>query len=137
MRNVTSYLPLWTIRAMLLRRMYQEGVTRLRADNSPWQEFASTFPDQKQMLSRVVRGPSSQVRGYSCVEALQHSKYHGPPELMAMYLCFVGAMEKVSTNFFANNYRRLLQARQHYKVKHKQNPVLMELVKLSRQKKRL
>ena len=88
MRNVTSYVPLWTMRALLLRRMYSSGASRLRLDGSSWSEFAATFPDQKKMFEKVVSRP------LTCKEAMQESEYTGPAELLAMYLCFLGTVAR-------------------------------------------
>ena len=85
MRNVKSYLPLWTMRCVLLRRMYAVGASRLAVDNSLFKGFASTFPDQHKMLQKVVQaGPRMTTR-----VALRKARYIGPPELMSMYLCFL------------------------------------------------
>ena len=131
MRDQTSYLPLWTIRAMMMRRMYIQGLSRIRADNSSWEEFTKTFPDQKGMFKRII--PATLIRQIgkvSCVEMFKHSGYKGPPELMSMYLCFCGAIEEASTKFLDENLPALMRTRRGYKEKYKQNPVLMVLVKM-------
>ena len=129
MCNTTSYLPLWTMRAILLRRMYAAGTSRLRLDNSLFSDFASTFPDQKKMLEKIVQAKP----GLTCKEALQMSSYKGPPELMSMYLCFLKGVDRTSTEFFQRHRDLLLQTRREYKQQHHQNPVLRELVKIVRQ----
>ena len=126
MRNETSYLPLWTMRIMLLRRMYIAGATRLRVDNSLWSAFAMTFPDQKTMLDRVVKAEP----GLTCAMAIRKCGYTGPPELMTMYLCFLGAIDRTSTRFLIRTKDIMAKARADYKKENGQNPVLKELVQI-------
>ena len=122
MRDVKSYVPLWTMRAILLRRMYASGVSRLRLDASSWSEFAATFPDQKKMFEKVVSQP------LTCKAAMQESEYTGPAELMAMYLCFLGAVDHTSTGYLVKHEVTLKKARTDYKKENHQNPVLKELL---------
>lgn len=126
MRDVTSYLPLWTMRAMLLRRMYAAGVSRLRLDDSSWSDFAAGFPDQKKMFKKVIKAE----RGLTCKMAIQRSGYTGPAELLSMYLCFLGAVDRTSTRFLFTNEAILAKARVDYKKEHHQNPNLKELLKI-------
>ena len=129
MNNVTSYLPLWTMRAILLRRMYAVGASQLQVDNSLFSDFASTFPDQKKMLEKIVEAKPS----LTCRAALKISGYKGPPELMTMYLCFLKGVDRTSTEFLMKNMDILSKTRSDYKKKNLQNPVLRELVKLVRE----
>jgi len=130
MQDQVSYLPLWAIRAMMLRRMYCQGLSQIRADNSSWKEFANTFPDQKGMFTRIVPAKlSRRIANLSCVDVLKDSAYKGPPDLMSMFLCFCGAVEQTSTKFLMDNMHSLQRLRREYKKKNKQNPVLMVLVK--------
>ena len=55
MNNITAYVPLWTVRAILLRRMYAAGASRLQLDNSLFSDFASTFRGPKKMLEKIVQ----------------------------------------------------------------------------------
>ena len=128
MNNVTSYLPLWTMRAILLRRMYASGASRLRLDDSLFIDFASTFPDQKKMLGKICEVKPS----LTCKAALTTSGYQGPPELLSMYLCFMQAIDKTSTQFLTKNVDTLTKHRADYKKNNFQNPVLKELVKMVR-----
>ena len=132
MRNVKKYLTLWTIRAMLLRRMYASGVSRLALDDSLWSDFAKTFPDQKNMLSKILasRAGRQAEKGLTCRVALERSLYKGPPELMTMYLCFLGAADRTSTPFLSKHQAKMGKMRRNYKTQHKQNPVFRELLKL-------
>ena len=126
MTDPNSYICLWTMRAILLRRMYATGATRLSLDDSPWSDFATTFPDQKNMLSKIVKAEP----GMSCRNAIQKSKYKGPPELLTMYLCFLGASDRTSTSFLLKHEAKLKNLRMSYKDEHLQNPVLKELLKI-------
>ena len=129
MMDTTSYLPLWTLRALMLRRMYSQSISRLRADHCSWQEFTGTFPDQKKMMTRIVAAKTVRAGGgLSCSQALKASTYKGPVELMAMFLCFCGAVEQVSTDFLLEHRTELKRARKEYKKTQGQNPVLMVLV---------
>ena len=132
MRDVVSYLPLWTMRAILLRHMYATGASKLRVDNSLFKDFASTFPDQKKMLEKIVE----MKPGLTCKAAMEMSAYKGPPELMSMYLCFLKGVDRTSTEFFSKNLGILMKTRMEYKTKNLQNPVLRELVKLVRKRQR-
>ena len=129
MNDVTSYLPLWTMRAILLRRMYAAGTPRLQLDNSSFSDFASTFPDQNKMLEKIVEIKPSMT----CKAAMKMSGYTGPLELMAMYLCFLKGVDRTSTVFFCKNMGLLMKTRADYKLSNLQNPVLRELVKIVRQ----
>ena len=129
MNNITSYLPLWTMRVILLRRMYATGASRLHLDDSSFKDFASTFPDQKKMLQNIVKIK----QGVTCKEAMKASGYKGPAELMAMYLCFLKGVDRTSTDFLRKNVGLLKKTRADYKKQHLQNPVLRELVKLVRE----
>ena len=126
MRDVTSYLPLWTIRVLLLRRMYAAGATRLKLDGTSWNLFAGTFPDQKKMLQKVVQADP----GLTCKMAMQRCNYTGPPELMTMHLCFLSTIDRTRTHFLTKNKDILAKARADYKEENHQNPVLRELVKI-------
>lgn len=130
MRNVTSYLPLWTMRAILLRRMYAAGASRLQVDNSLFGDFASTFPDQMKMLDKIVGAKPELL---TCKAVLKMSGYTGPPELMAMYLCFLKAVDRTSTEFLTKNMGILTKTRGDYKKQNLHNPVLRELVKIVRE----
>ena len=132
MNNVTSYLTLWTMRAILFRRMYAAGASQLRVDNSLFSDFASTFPDQKKMLEKIVVAKP----GLTCRAALNMSGYKGPPELMSMYLCFLKGIDRTSTEFLTKNVGILTKTRSDYKKRNFQNPVLRELVKLVRESMR-
>ena len=126
MRDTTSYVPLWTMRALLLRRMWATGTRRLALDDSLWSDFAATFPDQKKMLSKVVVAET----GLTCRNAMQRCKYKGPAELLTMYLCFLGTVDRTSTSFFIKHEAKLKKLRAIYKTDHLQNPVLLELLKI-------
>ena len=129
MNHVTSYLTSWTMRAILLRRMYAAGASQLRVDNSSFSDFASTFPDQKKMLEKIVVA----TPGLTCRAALKMSGYKGPPELMSMYLCFLKGVDRTSTEFLTKNVGILTKTRGDYKKRNFQNPVPRELVKLVRE----
>ena len=120
------------MRAILLRRMYAAGATKLRLDNCLFKDFANTFPDQKAMLHKVVEYQLRVKKSLTCKEALQASNYKGPPELMSMYLCFLKAVDRTSTAFFKKNFDLLQKTRGEYKEQHHQNPVLRELVQVVR-----
>ena len=111
---------------MLLRRMYAAGATRLALDDSLWSDFAATFPDQKKMLEKIVKAEP----GLTCRDAIQRSKYKGPAELLAMYLCFVGAADRTSTPFLLKHEATMTKLRADYKEEQLQNPVLHELLKI-------
>jgi len=130
MRDITSYLPLWTMRGMLLRRMYAAGASQLRRDASLWEDFAAAFPDQKKMLEKIVKSEP----GLTCTMALRRMEYKGPPELLTMYLCFMGGIDSTSTAFIIKNTDMLARARAEYKKDHRQNPVLLELVKIVKER---
>ena len=126
MKDPKAYVALWTMRAMLLRRMYATGGTRLALDNSSWSDFATTFPDQKDMLGKLIQAEP----GLTCRDAMQRSQYKGPPELLTMFLCFLGAADRTSTSFFLKHQAELEKLRASYKEEHLQNPVLKELLKI-------
>ena len=132
MNNIKSYLPLWTMRAILLRRMYASRARRLRVDKSLFSAFASTFPDQKNMLAKIVEITPD----LTCKMAIKRSGYQGPPELLAMYLCFLRGVDRTSTEFLTKNIDILRQTRGDYKRETLQNPVLRELVKIVRERLR-
>ena len=136
MQNSTSYIPLWTMRAILLRRMWATGAASLRLDDCLFKDFASTFPDQKAMLHKIVDYGLQRKQSKTCREVLHASNYKGPPELMSMYLCFLKAVDRTSTSFFNKNFDLLQKTRAEYKVQHHQNPVLRELIKIARAKLR-
>ena len=126
MRNTKSYMPLWTMRAMLLRRMYAAGATRLALGVSLWSDFAATFPDQKKMLEKIIKAEP----GLTCRNAIQRSKYQGTAELLAMYLCFVGAADRTSTSFLLKHEAKMTKLCAECKEEQLQNPVLHELLKI-------
>ena len=90
-----------------------------------WSEFAATFPDQKKMLRCLIPRP-----GLTCRNAMQRCKYKGPAELLTMYLCFLGTVDRTSTSFFIKHEAKLKKLRAIYKTDHLQNPVLLELLKI-------
>ena len=85
-----------------------------------------TFPDQKTMLDRVVKAEP----GLTCAMAIRKCSYTGPPELMTMYLCFLGAIDRTSTQFLIRTKDIMAKARADYKKENGQNPVLKELVQI-------
>ena len=129
MRNVTSYLPLWTIRVLLLRRMFAAGATRLKVDGSSWADFAATFPDQTHMLEKVVQARPAAT----CKMAMHMCSYTGPPQLFTMYLCLLQAVYRTSTQFLTKNTDIMVKARADYKKENHQHPVLKELVQIIKQ----
>ena len=56
---------------------------------------------------------------------------------MAMYLCFLGAVDRTSTSYLIKHEVTLAKARTDYKKENHQNPVLKELLQIvkARQKK--
>jgi len=132
MSDPKAYVSLWTMRAMLLRRMYATGATRLALDNSSWSDFATTFPDQKNMLGKIIKAEP----GLTCRNAMHRGNYDGPPELLTMFLCFLGAADRTSTSFLLKHEAKLEKLRASYKKKHLQNPVLKELLKIMKNRLR-
>ena len=84
------------------------------------------------MLHKVIEYRLRVKHCLTCKEALQASNYKGPPELMSMYLCFLKAVDRISTHFIKKHCDLLRKTREEYKKQHRQNPVLKELVKIVR-----
>ena len=57
------------------------------------------------MFTRSVAAKlSRRIANLSCVDVLKDSAYKGPPpELMSMFLCFRGAVEKTNAQFLIDD----------------------------------
>ena len=92
MTDPDSYLSKWTVRTLLLRRLWLTDRDRLRiSPGTKWCDFVKTFPDQNDCAAKIAgRVP----RPASCTinEFLDHAGLSKliAPELLTMHLCLVG-----------------------------------------------
>ena len=94
MNDTVSYVPLWTLRCLALRRMCSAGVDRLRVDSLQVTAVLKTMPDQTKVFSKPL---GRAVNRLTTPEALGEMQYKGPPELISMFMCFLGALDGIST----------------------------------------
>ena len=82
------------------------------------ESLQNSFPDQHCMFTRLVPAKLSRnIANLSCVDVCNETGYKGPPDLVSMFLCLCGAVEKTNTQFLINNMHELRGIRDEYKQK--------------------
>lgn len=125
-----SYLSKWTIRTLLLRRLWVARRGRLQiSPETTWREFISTFPDQnnyaQQIAGRFPRAQSCSIR-----EFIEHAGLSSQiaPELLTMHLCLVGQTRKHSTAFLESHKTAMKRFRVQFKSATGYNPAVAHIV---------
>ena len=80
----TKYTSMWTFRAVMLLRMRQAGVQRLKVDSIGLQHFLCMSPDECQHMQRVFRANRATIR--TTKEFLKHCNVRRP-ELLSAEMC--------------------------------------------------
>ncbi len=70
-----KYHPAWTLRALVLSRMFQQGIDELKLDCTSVHAFAACFPDQKDMVVRLQGHRRDQEDRASTMQKL-YSRLH-------------------------------------------------------------
>ena len=78
------YTSLWTFRGVMLLRMQQAGVMRLKVDNIALEIFCRMNPDEGKHLFRLMQANRASIR--TTRDLLQHCGFQRP-ELLSMELC--------------------------------------------------
>ena len=130
-----GYTAKWTIRCMLLTRLSRHG-RQLAPGRCTWSDFCKAGPDQTGNLPKLAgyknwrrKERASGTRTTLVKHILKEVDYHGAPELVSMYLCFLNGVGQYNTESLESHVEEMSTYRREYKRTRGQNPIFTDVVK--------
>ena len=125
--GLTGYLAKWTVRCMLLNRLYRQG-RKLVPGSCTWRDFCKAGPDQKCNM-QVLSGYRHRRRNILVKALLKDVGYKAPPELVSMYLCFLNGISHYSTEALEKKIGEMSAYRREFKRTRGMNPIFADVVR--------